>query len=287
MTDLEPKLAGMEYRVVSPLGNGAGSTILQIADRSRGGKRFALKVVKRQDSDDDIYITQALTEFKVAQKLNHPNIARVFDCRTKKSLFRKVTGVELLIEMVDGKTLDEIEPPSISQLVLIFAQVADALVHMHRRGVYHADLKPSNIMVTTEGQVKLIDFGTAWLKGEEKGRIQGTPQYIAPEQVTEKVVDERTDLYNFGATMYRMFTGRYANPKGPRIEAAAKAVLIPPKQINPKTPSALDALIVACLQLSPKRRPAGMHAVRERLGEVAQSLGLSESDLPRLDDDME
>ncbi len=143
MADSEPKLSGMEYRVVGPLGTGAGSTILQIADRGRGGKRFALKVVKRQDSDDDIYITQALTEFEAAKKLNHPNIARVYDCRTKRSLFMKVVSVELLVEMVDGKTLDEIELPTLSQLVLIFAQVADALVHMHRRGVFHADLKPS------------------------------------------------------------------------------------------------------------------------------------------------
>ena len=285
MVDTEPKLGGMEYRVVGPLGTGAGSTILQIADRSRGGKRYALKVVKRQDADDDIYITQALVEYEAAKKLNHPNIARIYDCRTKRSLFMKVTGVELLVEMVEGKTLDEIELPTTNQLVLIFIQVADALVHMHRRGVYHADLKPGNIMVSTEGKVKLIDFGTAWLKGEEKGRIQGTPQYIAPEQVADKVVNERTDMYNFGATMYRMFTGRYANPKGPRINDAAKAKLVPPVEINKSIPSALNEVIVACLQLSPSRRPEGMHVVRQRLGEVARSLGLDEAELPNLGDD--
>ena len=285
MADSEPKFSGMEYRVVSPLGTGAGSTILQIADRSRGGKRYALKVVKRQDADDDIYIAQALTEFEAAQKLNHSNIARVYDCRTKKSLFRKVTSVELLLEMVDGKTLDEIEAPTTDQLILIFTQAADALVHMHRRGVFHADLKPSNIMVTTEGRVKLIDFGTVWFKGEEKNRIQGTPQYIAPEQVSEKVVNERTDLYNFGATMYRMFTGRYANPNGPRVGDAGKAKLVPPSEINPQLPRALSDLIVACLALSPRRRPEGMHVVRERLGEVARSLGLDDSSLPALDPD--
>lgn len=285
MVDTEPKLSGMEYRVVGPLGTGAGSTILQIADRGRGGKRYALKVVKRQDSDDDIYITQALAEFEAAKKLNHPNIARIYDCRTKRSLFMKVVSVELLVEMVDGKTLDEVELPTTSQLLLIFIQVADALVHMHRRGVFHADLKPSNIMVSTEGRVKLIDFGTAWLKGEEKGRIQGTPQYIAPEQVTDKVVNERTDMYNFGATMYRMFTGRYANPKGPRINDAAKARLVPPVEINTKIPSGLNDVILACLHLKPSRRPEGMHAVRQRLGEVAQALGLDESELPRLEED--
>ena len=286
MADSEPKLSAMEYRVVGPLGTGAGSTILQIADRSRGGKRFALKVVKRQDADDDIYISQALTEFDAAQKLNHPNIARVHDCRTKKSLFFKVVSVELLVEMVDGKTLDEIEAPTMNQLVLVFAQVAEALVHMHRRGVLHADLKPSNIMVTTEGRVKLIDFGTAWLKGEEKNRIQGTPQYIAPETVTDKVVNEKTDLYNFGATMYRMFTGRYANAKGPRIGENAKIKMVPPSEINPSIPSPLNEIILACLLMNPARRPEGMHAVAQRLHEVARSLGLSEADLPRIEDEM-
>ena len=177
-----PNFRDIQYRVVGPLGTGAGSTILQIADRSRGGQRFALKVVKRLDSDDDAYIAQAQTEYEAAKKLNHPNIAKIHDCRLKKSLLFKVTGVELLMELVDGKTLDEIEGPTLSQLVLIFDQVADALVHMHRRGVFHGDLKPSNIMVTKDGQVKMIDFGTAWLKGQEKNRIQGTPQYMAPSR---------------------------------------------------------------------------------------------------------
>ena len=280
-----PKFSDVQYRVVGPLGTGAGSTILQIADRTRGGKRFALKVVKRQDSDDDVYIAQAQTEYDAAQKLNHPAIARIYDCRIKRSLLFKVNSVELLMEFVDGKTLDEIEGPTMSQLVLIFNQVADALVHMHRRGVYHGDLKPSNIMVTKEGKVKLIDFGTAWLKGQEKNRIQGTPQYMAPEQVTEKTVDERTDIYNFGATMYRMFTGRYANPGStPRTGDNLKLKLAPPIQINANIPGTLNETILACLQLSPERRPAGMFEVQHQLSAVAKYLGLEEVEL-KLEDE--
>ena len=275
-----PKFSDIEYRVVGSLGNGAGSTILQIADRTRGGKRFALKVVKRQDSDDDIYITQALAEFEAAKKLNHPAIARIYDCRVKRSLLLKVISVELLIEFVDGKTLDEIEAPTLQQLVLIFNQVADALVHMHRRGVYHGDLKPSNVMVTKDGKVKLIDFGTAWLKGQEKNRIQGTPQYIAPETVTEKVVDERTDIYNLGATMYRSFTGRHANPGGtPRTGDNLKHKVAAPIQINPNIPGTLNETILACLQLSPDRRPAGMFEVQHQLSAVAKYLGLEQVEL--------
>src|SRR5262249_21007006 len=161
-----PKLSGMKYRIVNTLGTGAGSTILLISDKTAGGKRYALKVVRRQDEDDDIYIEQAKVEYEAAQKLNHPAIAKVYDRRQKRSWF-KLAGVELLMEFVDGKTLDEIEAPEMGQLVLVFCQVASALNHMHRRGVFHGDLKPSNIMLSKTGQVKLIDFGTAWLRNKE------------------------------------------------------------------------------------------------------------------------
>jgi eukaryotic-like serine/threonine-protein kinase len=280
-----PKFSDVQYRVVGPLGTGAGSTILQIADRTRGGKRFALKVVKRQDSDDDIYIAQAQSEFEAAKKLNHPAIARIYDCRIKRSLLFKVNSVELLMELVDGKTLDEVEGPTLPQLVLIFNQVADALVHMHRRGVFHGDLKPSNIMVTKDGKVKLIDFGTAWLKGQEKNRIQGTPQYIAPESVNEKIIDERTDIYNFGATMYRCFTGRFANSNSlPKPGEVIKNKLAPPIQINPSIPGTLNETILACLQISPDRRPEGMFEVQHQLSAVAKYLGLEEVEL-KLEED--
>ena len=72
-------------------------------------------------------------------------------------------------------------------------------------------------------RVKLIDFGTAWIKGQEKGRVQGTPSYMAPEQGSDRIVDDRTDIYNFGATMYRMFTGRYANPETPMHRGGGRA----------------------------------------------------------------
>ncbi len=273
-SDDTPKLSGMQYRVVSTLGTGAGSTILQIADRGRGGKRFALKVVSHQSEEDDAYIAQAQTEFEAAKKLNHPVITEIYDCKLTKNLLFKVKKVELLMEFVEGKTLDEIEGPEAGQLVLIFYQVASALAHMHRRGVYHGDLKPSNIMLAKTGEVKLIDFGTAWLRGQTKNRIQGTPQYIAPETINDKVVDEKTDLYNFGATMYRMFTGRYANTSnGPR-PGDSKQKLAPPSQLNPAIPSALSDLILQCIELSPDRRPDGMHAIVTKLESIAKSMKL-------------
>jgi eukaryotic-like serine/threonine-protein kinase len=278
-----PTFSGMKYRVINQLGAGAGSTILLISDKTAGGKRYALKVVRKQDADDEIYVQQALTEFEAAKKLNHPAIAKIHDCRLKKAWFVKVKGVELLMEFVDGKTLDEIEAPELGQLVLIFCQVVSALTHMHRRGVYHSDLKPGNIMLTKSGQVKLIDFGTAWVRGQEKHRIQGTPQYIAPEQANEKVVDEKTDIYNLGATMYRMFTGRFAQPGIPKPGDDRK--LTPPIKVNPRMPAALNELILASLSIDPNRRPAGMFEMRDQMSAIAKGMGLTEVDLRGADEE--
>jgi serine/threonine-protein kinase len=277
-----PKLAGMKYRVVNTLGTGAGSTILLIADKTAGGKRYALKTVRKQEPEDEIYVQQALTEFEASKKLNHPAIAKVFDCRMRKAWF-KVRGVDLLLEYVEGKTLDEIEAPELGQMVLIFCQIASALTHMHRRGVFHGDLKPANIMLTKNGQVKLIDFGTAWVRGQEKNRVQGTANFIAPEQAHDKVVNEKTDIYNLGATMYRMITGRFAQQGIPKIGEERK--LVAPLKINPRIPQSLNDLIVTCLSIDPSRRPAGMFEIRDQLSAVAKQMGLAEVDLRGADEE--
>jgi serine/threonine-protein kinase len=278
-----PKLSAMKYRIVNPLGTGAGSTILLISDKTAGGKRYALKVVKRQGPDDDVYIEQAKREYDVAQKLKHPNIEKIYDMRVRRSWF-KVSGIDLLMEYVEGKTLDEIEAPEMGQLALMFCQVASAMTHMHRRGVFHGDLKPSNIMLSKDGQVKLIDFGTCWIRGEAKNRVQGTPQYIAPEQANDKVVDAKTDIYNLGATMYRMFTGRYAQGGIPKTGEGARK-LPAPIQINKSIPGTLNETILACLEISPERRPAGMFEIHNQLVAVARHMGLHPEDLKGADDE--
>ena len=189
------------------------------------------------------------------------------------------------MEFLDGRTLEELlagegRRPDMKELVLIFVQVAAALSTMHRRGVFHGDLKPGNIMLTKDGKVKLIDLGTAWIKGRDKNRIQGTPQYIAPETIENRSVDEKSDLYNLGATMYRMFTGRYASQSVPKTGEATKGTkLTPPMQIDPKIPGTLNEAILACLEMNPDKRPAGVFEVKNQLEAVAKYLGVSEADL--------
>jgi serine/threonine-protein kinase len=167
--------------------------------------------------------------------------------------------------------------------VLVFIHVASALNHAHRRGVFHGDLKPGNIMLSRFGHVKVIDFGTAWLRAEPKGRIQGTPQYMAPEQANDKIVDERTDIYNFGAMMYRMVTGQHANLSIPGtadgLELGFRARLRPPIAIVPELPGTLNETIMACLEPSRDRRPAGVSVIKHQLVASARYLGLSPQDL--------
>ncbi|RUL89774.1 serine/threonine protein kinase [Tautonia sociabilis] len=271
-TTAEPKLAKMDYEVVKPLGAGAGSTILLIRDKATG-RKYALKVVRRQGPEDDIYVNQALVEWKAARMLNHPGILKVLDCRVKKSWFR-TTGVELLMEYVDGLVLDDVGTLSVPKLLAIFRRVADAMVHMHRRGVYHGDLKPGNLMLSQAGEVKVIDFGTAWIQGEDKARVQGTPYYMAPEQSERRVIDEKTDLYNFGATMYRMFTGEYVNLGIPGLDNGRvnRARMQTPAALNDAIPVPLSDLIMECVARNPDRRPSGMAEVKARLDEIASSL---------------
>jgi serine/threonine-protein kinase len=277
------KLSDLNYKVVKALGAGAGSTILLVTDQHLGTK-YALKVVKRQDADDDIYINQAIHEFDVAGRLNHPSLLKIYDCRVKRRWF-KVDGVELLMEYVDGRTLDEVACREVGQLVLVFIHVASALSHMHRRGVYHGDLKPGNIMLSRDGKVKVLDFGTAWIKGQPKDRVQGTPQYMAPEQATERVVDDRTDLYNFGATMYRMFTGEYANLGVPELgDSPLNSRRKAPMALNPAIPGTLNETILRCLEMSPDRRPAGFFEVKDQLVAVARYLGRRPDDIKGSDE---
>jgi eukaryotic-like serine/threonine-protein kinase len=272
-----------QFQVLSELGKGAHSTIYQIR-RHSDSKQFALKVVPILKADDGKFREQAEHEFRVAQMLNHPNLIKIYALEYQRNWLFRVRKVHLLIEFVKGKTLDQAMKLSTPWLVQIFAKVAEGLAHMHRRGVYHADLKPNNIMLSDVGDVRIIDFGLAWIKGEPKERVQGTPEYMAPEQSKNTKVNERTDIYNFGATMYRLTTGKLppnmmGSAGGSSINSKLlQGLLKPVKELAPATPDALCALIHRCLEYDPKRRP-------ERVGEVLDELVILEKKLVRSDED--
>ncbi|MCS7014562.1 MAG: serine/threonine protein kinase [Gemmatales bacterium] len=266
-----------EFQVLGELGKGANSTILHIR-RSSDSKQYALKIVPIESEEDHKYLEQAEHEFRIAQKLNHRNLIRIYILeKVPKWLFFGVKEVRLLIEYVPGKTLDKQRILSFPKLVQVFEQVASGLAHMHRRDIYHADLKPGNIMLSRAGVVKIIDYGLAWTKDAPKNRVQGTPEYMAPEQVKERIVNEQTDIFNFGATMYRLCTWKNI-PKVMDEEGQVVPHQIWERQLqgvreaNPACPAPLAELIHRCLAYKPQKRPESMTDVHETLQALVDQL---------------
>lgn len=266
-----------KYQVLATLGKGAHSTILQIR-RVADAREYALKIVTIDDAEEVKFLDQAKHEHAIAQRLHHPNLIKIYALELKRNWMFRVNRAELLIEYVNGKTLDAVAVPH-DQFALIFGQIAAGLTHMHYRGIYHADMKPNNVLYGKRGEVKIIDYGLSWLKGEVKDRIQGTPEYMAPETAKHKTINERTDIYNFGATMYHIATMRMpprtlATGEMMRMSSKTfKQMLTPVAELNKGVPKALCDLIHRCLNWEPDGRPERMRLVYDELKQIADQMG--------------
>jgi eukaryotic-like serine/threonine-protein kinase len=256
------------YEVIGYIGQGAGSTIYCVTD-STTGQLYALKHVTRKTEKDIRFIEQLESEHEVGRQVSHPNLRRIVDLKVNRSMLFKVTEAALVMEMFDGLTLESELPRSNASLMTIFRQTALGLKGLHTAGFVHCDLKPNNILYNTRLEVKVIDLGQACKVGTAKTRIQGTPDYIAPEQVKCKPLGVPTDVFNLGATMYWCLTGR----KIPTLYTAGKGEnafvtdeLIPsPAQLNPQIPEGLSNFVMECVRLNPAKRPADMGEVATRL----------------------
>jgi serine/threonine protein kinase len=271
------------FQILGTLGAGAHSSILHIR-RNADKKHYALKVVPIESPASQKYLVQAEHELRVGRMLQHPNLVQVHALQKKRDWLFRVRKVHLLIEYVNGKTLDAIPKLTIPRLVQVFERIAQGLTHMHRRGVYHADLKPNNVMLSRQGEVKIIDYGLSWIKGEPKDRVQGTPEYMAPEQARKSIVNEQTDIYNLGATMYRLTTWRHPpNPipagGGLALDARTFAQMLKPvREYQPKAPAGLCDIIHQCLSYHANLRPRRVSEVYEALRDLAASLVRSPED---------
>ena len=273
-----------KFQVIEQLGTGAHSAILHIR-RAADSTHYALKVVPIGGPDDQKYLDQAEHEFRVARMLDHPNLIKVYALEQVRGWFFRVNKLHLLIEFVNGKTLDTVPRLPIPKLVQVFERIASGMVHMHRHGVYHADLKPNNILLSRTGDVKIIDYGLAWIRGENKGRVQGTPEYMAPEQARHRMVNERTDIYNFGATMYRMATMRLppsvVSKEDGDLPIDGKAwtrMFKPVQELAPDAPRPLCDLIHRCLAFNAHKRPERASEIQGTLDHLAEDLIRSPED---------
>jgi serine/threonine protein kinase len=279
----------LQYDVLERIGEGARSTIYAVKDPG-SGREYAMKHVLRNDAKDIRFVEQMETEFEISKQFNHPNLRKVYDLKINKSILLKVNEAYLLMELVEGRTIDISRPTDEVALVDLFIQVARGLKYMHQLGYVHCDLKPINILRTPMGQVKIIDFGQSCKIGTVKDRIQGTPDYISPEQVNRQPVTQQTDVFNLGATMYWAVTGRHiptlytVNKKGEN-SFLMDARFDSPRDLNPTVPQPLSNLIMESVSTRASKRPADMDAVLQRL-ELAKHVLLKERGLlaPRSDD---
>ncbi len=263
-----------KFTILNTLGSGAHSSILHVR-RADDDREYALKLVSIEDKDDLKYLEQAKYEFRVGQMLNHPNLVKVYAFETEGGWLTGPKKAKLLIEYVPGRTMDKIPLLRMAKLIRVFERIADGLTHMHKQGVYHADLKPSNLIYERGTRVKIIDYGLAWLRGEGKNRVQGTPEYIAPETVEHKIVNDRTDIYNFGATMYRLTTLQLppswvaGEDSLPMTSKVFKETLKPVRTLNPIVPEPLANLIHECLHPNANKRPERMSHIQGTLDQLA------------------
>ena len=265
-----------KFQVLGNLGAGAHSAILHIR-RQADSKQYALKVVPIGSPEEKKYLEQAEHEFHISQKLDHPNVVKVYALEQVKDWMFRVKKAHLLIEYVNGKTLDEVPPLSLPKLVRVMSLISAGMTHMHSRGVLHADMKPNNVMLSRAGEVKIIDYGLAWVKGEPKSRVQGTPEYMAPETVKRKLINERTDIFNLGATMYRLVTLRLppstaGDPEMPADAELWHRQLKPVESIRADCPKELADLIHRCLSFNALKRPETMREVQFQLDKIAEQL---------------
>ena len=266
------------YDILGVLGHGAHSTIYAAQD-PRDDQVYALKQVVRNRAEDQRFLQQAINEYQIASRINHSAVRRYYKMKRYRR-FLTVNEVLLLMELIDGRNLVQQRPGTLLDLVNVFLVVAEALHEIHKAGFVHGDIKPNNVLVTEKGEVKVIDFGQSCAIDTVKPRIQGTPDYIAPEQVKRRPLTQQTDVFNLGATMYWCVTDHHVPtmiPKGDmevglRSEHRKERALKPPVEFNDELPMALNNLIINCLRTRPRNRPDDMLEVYSRLEVVAAKL---------------
>ena len=253
------------YEVVDRIGEGAASTIYAV-NHPKTHQLYALKHVIRKTEKDIRYVDQVENEFNVSKLFRHTGLRRSVELKvSRKVVFGAVTEAALVMEYVHGLPINEQRPEGVPAIIDTFVQTGHALEALHHLRLVHCDLKPNNIIRDNEGRVKVIDFGQTCPFGTEKPRLQGTPDYMAPEQVKLKAVSPRTDVYNFGATMYWTLTGDraptlYTIPKGHK-EILKEQKFPTPMELKPEVPEEISKLVMDCLRYRPHERPTHMEDV--------------------------
>ena len=256
------------YEILHPIGAG-GMGEVHRARHLKLRRDVAIKVLPTEFAADRGRLARFEREARTASALSHPNIVTIYDVAEHEGT------TYIAMELVEGRTLRDLiadGPLPIDEAIRLAEQIADGLAKAHAAGIVHRDIKPANVMVTTDGLVKILDFGLAkpltMSGGQEmaeptlttetrEGVIAGTPHYMSPEQLLGDPVDHRSDQFVFGVVLYEMLGGR--SPfDGPSLGRVISAIIVDPppplKRLRPDAPAELERIIRRCLEKEPAKR---------------------------------
>ncbi|MEM6795475.1 MAG: protein kinase [Acidobacteriota bacterium] len=251
-----------KYQVVEKLGQGGMGKVYKGRQVSLN-RSVAIKVLSAHMAMDPEFVERFQQEARVIATLQHENIVHVYDIDEIRNADDEAIYF-IVMEFVDGHNLRERPegsgPMPPAEVRSVGMALAGALDYAHRRGIVHRDIKSANVMVTTEGLIKLMDFGIAKSAGGVKtatGSVLGTPEYMAPEQARSGEVTPRSDIYSLGVLLYELSTGRLPFEGGDPFAVALKHVsepVPPPRSLIAELPTRLDALILKALDKDPEAR---------------------------------
>jgi WD40 repeat protein/serine/threonine protein kinase len=289
--DMPPELASHpKFRIVRRLGKG-GMGVIYLAEHRVLQKPFALKVINPALLDNPDVLARFNAEARAAAQLDHPNIARCHDADQAGELHF------LVMEYVEGMSLAQVlekkGPLSVASACHCVCQAALGLQHALEHGMAHRDIKPQNLMLTPKGQVKVLDFGLARLRGERKdgGRLtqadsfMGTPEYVAPEQATDaRSADIRADIYSLGCTLYALLTGRPPFQEDTMVKLVLAHIEREPRplhELRPDVPPEVSAVAAKMLAKDPTQRYQRPVEVAQALAAFARARGAAPAPVPR------
>ncbi|HYM61411.1 MAG TPA: protein kinase [Thermoanaerobaculia bacterium] len=279
-----------QYEILSSIGTG-GMGEVYLARDTQLGRNVAIKLLAPHLQRDDDALKRFEREAKAVSSLNHPHILTIYGFGAARLPGRRARSHYMVMEYIEGDTLrKKLEQQELkTNLLQHLAQAADALAKAHSLGVIHRDLKPDNIMITSDGYAKVLDFGLAKLDEHrneasadsitkfrtEPGRMMGTAYYMSPEQFTGGQIDHRSDIFSFGTMLYEIASGKMPFEGTHVFEVISRIEREEPPPLPPDTPEELRRIILRCLEKDPNDRFQSMKEVAESLHAVPRIPGVT------------
>jgi serine/threonine-protein kinase len=289
----QPRLLGGRYELDGVVGRGGMAEVYRARD-IRLDRIVAIKTLRADLARDQIFQARFRREAQSAASLNHPSIVAVYD--TGEDMATGVPVPYIVMEYVDGRTVRDLLQEGHRLLPERSLEIIDgvlrALDYSHQAGIVHRDIKPGNVMVTRNGDVKVMDFGIARAMSDaqatmtQTAQVIGTAQYLSPEQARGERVDARSDLYSAGCLLYELLTGRPPFTGDSPVAIAYQHVRenpVPPSRVDPDVPAWADAIVLKAMAKSPADRYQTAADMRADLQRAASGMPVSAAPPTRLD----